>query len=216
MTRGFSFDEIFPDRWLHAEDLQGKAVTVTIKDAYLEELRSPTGEKSQCAILAFEKTRKEYVLNKSNGLVCKHLWGDEAAKWIGHRLVLEPAPEQMSPSGYKIVFAGSPDIEADVTVGIGAGKKRLIRATRKGAEVAVEDAADAEFLSATETDGKASRQQQNRIRGLIKKSGLSETEWRDYAQEVAGTDVVEDMTPDGAAQFVEFLSGSEGRLAVEP
>ena len=55
----------------------------------------------------------------------------------------------------------------------------------------------------------------NRIRALIKKSGLSETEWKDYAQEVAGTDVVEDMTPDGALAFTEFLSGAGGRLAVD-
>lgn len=128
---GFSFDAVFPDRWLHADDLAGKQVTLTITDAYLEELRSPTGERSECPILKFgePKKKREYILNKSNGLVCKALWGNESADWIGHRITLAPEPEERSPSGYKIVFMGSPELTEPKTVDIGAGKKRTLRAT---------------------------------------------------------------------------------------
>jgi hypothetical protein len=153
MSKGFNFADVFPERWLHAEDLSGKQVTLTIKDAYVEELRSPTGEKSQVPILSFEKTRKEYVLNITNARVCKALWGDDAGKWIGHRVVIEPQPEQMSPSGYKIVFCGSPDIDKDVTVVIQPGKKRVIKATgAKGTAPATEAALSGDSAPSGSTD----------------------------------------------------------------
>ncbi len=135
---GFDFDEVFPDRWIHAEDLDGKDVTLTITDAYLEDLRSPTGEVTTCAILKFgePKKKREYVLNKSNGLVCKALWGSQSKDWIGHRITLASEPERMSPTGYKIVFAGTPEIDEPLRVPIGAGKFRELKPTGKkgGAE----------------------------------------------------------------------------------
>ena len=60
----FNYDDAFPERWLHAADLQGKEVTLTITKAYLEELRLPGGSIDQCAILSFAKTEREYVLEQ--------------------------------------------------------------------------------------------------------------------------------------------------------
>jgi hypothetical protein len=76
------------------------------------------------------------------------------------------------------------------------------------------DAADEEFLAETADDGKASRAQLNKVRALIKKSELSEDQWRAYMQEITGSNSVSDLTPQGAELFTEFLSGSDSRLAV--
>ena len=82
----FNYDDAFPERWLHAVDLQGKEVTLTITKAYLEELRLPGGSIDSCAILAFAKTEREYVLNKTNAMVLRDLWGTSSEDWIGKPL----------------------------------------------------------------------------------------------------------------------------------
>ena len=76
------------------------------------------------------------------------------------------------------------------------------------------DAADEEFLAETADDGKASRAQLNKVRALIKKSELSEDQWRAYMEEITGSNIVSDLTPQGAELFTEFLSGTDSRLAV--
>jgi len=131
MKPTFNYDDIFPDRWLHAEDLQGKAVTLTITAAYQEDLRLPGGTVETCGILSFAKTKKEYVLNKSNAMVLRDLWGDQSGEWAGHRIVLEAVPDTSgkSSSGYRILFTGSPDLPGPVTVKQPQNKTRVIRAT---------------------------------------------------------------------------------------
>ena len=219
--------------YLTPEDLGTEGKTATI--ASIEQGVFPTADEEgvmhdkRNPIVRFAETQTKWRVNEINRQLLEALFGSRAEAAIGHKVTLFNDPCEVKGAFHgkpSVRVKGSPELAAERKVDIKLPRrapfKRVLMPTGDGAaiegttEEVAEDAADAEFLSATETEGKASREQLNRIRGLIKKSGLSETEWRDYAQEVAGTDVVEDMTPDGAAQFVEFLSGAEGRLAVEP
>lgn len=136
---GFKFSEAFPERWIHAADLGGKEVTLTIADSYSEEVRNPSTNKAEIAyILRFAelKTKREYILNVSNARVCKELWGDDSAAWTGKRITLKPVPDEsgLSDDGLRIIFVASPDIEKDVVVRVGGREKtRRIRATKKAA-----------------------------------------------------------------------------------
>jgi hypothetical protein len=129
--KSFSYDDLFPERWLHAEDLQGKAVTLKITDAYLEKLRLPGGRIDEAGILSFAKTPREYVLNKTNAMVLVGLWGKDSKDWVGHSITLEAVTYTTNDGteDWRIQITGSPDIEAPVKVAQPQGKTRTIKVT---------------------------------------------------------------------------------------
>ena len=126
----FTYADAFPDRWLHADDLQGKAWTLTIKDAYSEKLRGPNGEEDTCYILSFEGRKKEYVLNKTNAFVLAKLFGMDSEKWLGKRITVEPRDDSRSPTGKRLVFCGSPDISEDKHLVLPGGERRTVKVTK--------------------------------------------------------------------------------------
>ena len=84
--------ELYPDKWLKARHLAGKAVTVKIAGVSVEELRMPDGSKKIAAILAFPKTEKRLILNRT---MCKALIAitntERLGEWTGHSVTLAPA-----------------------------------------------------------------------------------------------------------------------------
>jgi len=78
-----------------------------------------------------------------------------------------------------------------------------------------DDAADEEFLAATDTT-KATRAQLNLIAAVIKKSGLPEEEWRGYMKSVTGKTSRSDLTKAEASAFIDFLSESGGGAKEKP
>jgi hypothetical protein len=84
--------ELYPDRWLKARHLQGRAVVVKIAGVSMEELRMPDGSKKIAAILAFPKTDKRLILNKT---MCQALISithtERLGEWPGHSITLAPA-----------------------------------------------------------------------------------------------------------------------------
>lgn len=139
MTKGMDLDKAFPERWLHAEDLQGKPWTLTIKDIYSEETFNIRANKKEASIIvAFEETGREYVLNVTNKRVLVKLWGKDTADIIGHKITLRAVPDDsgFNDTGIRIAFVGSPDIDKPVKVKVGGREgTRLIKPTpAKGAE----------------------------------------------------------------------------------
>lgn len=128
----FNYDDLFPERWLHAEDLAGMNVTLTMSAAYEEVLRLPDGSNDRCGILSFEKTKREYVLNKTNAMVLRELWGKKSGGWVGHQITIAPVPDPSgkSRSGKKILFIGSPDLAKDTKVNQPQNKTRIIKKTQ--------------------------------------------------------------------------------------
>jgi len=171
MTKGMDLDKAFPERWLHAEDLQGKPWTLTIKDIYSEETFNIRANKKETSIIvAFTETQREYVLNVTNKRVLVKLWGKDTADIIGHRITLRAVPDDsgFNDTGIRIAFVGSPDIDQPVKVKVGGREgTRVIKPTGKDApatapsrdaeaplgDVAAEDdsdPADAAFIAETE------------------------------------------------------------------
>jgi len=89
--------ELYPDRWLKARHLGGKAVTVKIAGVSVEELRLPDGSKKIAAILAFPRTDKRLILNKTMCQAMIAVTGTERlGEWTGHSITLSPA---IAPNG---------------------------------------------------------------------------------------------------------------------
>lgn len=119
------FDQLYPGRFLKAGDLAGKKVTVTIKDVNLDRLESTDGKKTK-GILSLVETDREVVLNKTNGLCIRAMFGRKLADWAGKRITLFAG----SFNGEDCIrIWGSPELEKDMDVTIELPRKKPTRMT---------------------------------------------------------------------------------------
>jgi len=148
----FSWDDAFPERWLHADDLRDEAgnlrdVTLTITDVYKEKLRIPGSRPSDAYVVSFLKTKREYVLNKTNARFLKAHFGKMSGDAIGHKVTLHPVADESgkSNSGYRILFVDPPNASVDPVTGEVAGAAEAAPATETGqnGDPGAEAAADA-------------------------------------------------------------------------
>jgi hypothetical protein len=107
-----SFDDLYPGRFLKAGNLDGRRVTLTIKDYDREMLEGDDGKKSK-AILTFAETDRQVVACKTNGLCIKAMFGDDLREWVGKKVILFPSEWNGEPC---IRVWGSPDITEAMSV----------------------------------------------------------------------------------------------------
>ena len=82
--------DLYPERWLKARHLEGRAVVVKIASVSVEELRLPDGSKKIAAILAFPRTEKRLILNKTMCQAMIAVTGTERWASGGHSITLAP------------------------------------------------------------------------------------------------------------------------------
>ena len=83
-------------KYLKSADLQGQAVTVTIRDYTQDELEEQDGSKKQKWVIHFVGKDKGLVLNQTNARTLGDLFEDsEAAK--GQQIVLYVTQTQLGP-----------------------------------------------------------------------------------------------------------------------
>ncbi len=87
-----SVSELFPSPWLHADDLNGRTVTVTIRQVTVESIRNPQTRKSEWkAVLDFGRS-KRLIVNKTQSLALADIANNEEfAAWSGLTISLSPA-----------------------------------------------------------------------------------------------------------------------------
>jgi hypothetical protein len=112
MKKPKTYDDLYPGRFLKAGNFDGRKVTLTVKDADLEELEGEDGTKPK-AIIRFAETPRALVACKTNGLCIREMFGSSLAGWIGKRVTLFPSEWNGEPC---IRVWGSPDIERDMDV----------------------------------------------------------------------------------------------------
>lgn len=83
--------EAFPSKYLKAEQLQGKSVTLTIAGCTMDEIGQ---EKERRPVVHFKGTELGLVLNKTNGGMIAAYYGDETDDWIGQKLEIYPDKTQ--------------------------------------------------------------------------------------------------------------------------
>jgi hypothetical protein len=113
------FDLLFPGRFVKAADLKGKDMTLTIEKVVIEELE---GDKKETkGIVSFVGAKKNWVLNKTNALCLKAMWGRETDGWIGKRVTLFPTTFDDEPC---IRVKGSPDLTEPLVFDLKLPKKK--------------------------------------------------------------------------------------------
>ena len=90
-------DDVFPSKYLKAADLNGKPVTVTIKNAPYETLKSSEGKEQGKTVLYFVRGKKALPLNIVNWDSVAEICGDDTDAWPGHPIELYPTVTQMGP-----------------------------------------------------------------------------------------------------------------------
>lgn len=113
MKKDYSYEELYPGRFINAVDFKDKDVTLTIKDVELESLKSNKGEKIKC-VVTFNETPKQLVLNKTNAECVKGMFGPKPRAWLGKRVTF--FPEMGTYFGKRqpaCRVRGSPDLEKD-------------------------------------------------------------------------------------------------------
>ncbi len=122
------FDQLFPGRFMKSGEFKGKDVTLTIAKVFLEDMPDDkSGGVRAKGIVAFEKTPKHWVLNKTNATCLRAMFGRETDEWIGKRVTLYPAPYQdpfTGEMGTAIRVRGSPDITVSKPVEIKMHKRK--------------------------------------------------------------------------------------------
>ena len=121
-----SFSDLYPNRFLHADQLQGKKFTLTVADIKIEELE---GEKGVAAkvVVYFKETQKHYVMPKTNGFCFKRMFGGDPNGWIGKRVTWFPTTTKFGRETVDCIRVwGSPDIPADISVTVPNGRKKPV------------------------------------------------------------------------------------------
>lgn len=82
--------QVFPSKYVAAADLNGKPVTLTIKNVTQEEMLTHDNQKVKKPVVWFEKAIKGFVLNRTNAMIIAALYSDETDNWPGNRITIYP------------------------------------------------------------------------------------------------------------------------------
>lgn len=115
MKKDYSYDELYPGRFIKAADFKGRDVTLTISDVDMDELEDQKGKKMKC-VLTFREVKKQLVLVKTNGECVKGMFGPKVREWLGKRVTFFPEDGTFFGRRQQAVrVRGSPDIAKDMT-----------------------------------------------------------------------------------------------------
>lgn len=86
---------MFPTRFISADDLRGKEVTLTIIAWAVEEVFNlKTGAKDWATVLYFQGAKKGMLCKKRNSRTIAKLYGDDVGGWLGCAITLFPKQGQ--------------------------------------------------------------------------------------------------------------------------
>lgn len=137
------FDALFPGRFLKAGLFNGQDVTLTIAAVKVDELPGKTPKtKEKKAVLSFVEEEKELVLNKTNGICLKAMFGRETNAWVGKRVTFFPKQQHfdLDDDGEKkevelcIRVRGSPDLAHPTPIDTKVGYRSLKTTLQKTPE----------------------------------------------------------------------------------
>lgn len=118
------FDQLYPGRFLKSGELLGKKVTVKIADVAIDELEGEKGKKIQ-GIIFLEGKDKQIVLNKTNGLCLRGMFGRKLSDWIGKRITIFQDKTKLAGEVVDCIrIWGSPDITEDRSITINLPRKK--------------------------------------------------------------------------------------------
>ena len=132
MSKGLDYDALFPGRFLKAGEMNGKSATLTITAIQLEALPQEKGGERIRGVFSFRGTKKQLILNQTNGQAMRAMWGRDTGDWVGKRVTLQPEWVMFGREKVLAVrVAGSPDLAGPVEFMLTLPRKKPIRVVLK-------------------------------------------------------------------------------------
>jgi hypothetical protein len=102
-----SVAEMWPSKYLKADDMQGKTYELVIERVAFEMMRSSfTNQDEKKCVVYFQNAHKGLVLNKTQALAITEIAGSDVfADWVGKRVRLSPG---RAKNGKGTVVVGAP------------------------------------------------------------------------------------------------------------
>lgn len=116
-------DDLTKGRFLKAGNFADQKVTLTIVDVDTEKLAGDDGQEKTKGIVSFKETELKFVLNKTNIVCIKEMFGSELSKWLGRKVTLFASEWNGEPC---IRCWGSPELDADKRIEVRLPKRKPI------------------------------------------------------------------------------------------
>lgn len=120
-----SYSEMYPGRFLKADMLKGKKVTVTITGIEGEDLIGENNKAKSEWIVHIKERPLHLVLNKTNAFCLYRMFGGDPHSWIGQRITIYPTTTKFGRDTLDCIRVwGSPDIVEDIEITVPQGRKK--------------------------------------------------------------------------------------------
>lgn len=120
-----SYSEMYPGRFLKADMLKGKKVTVTVTAIEGEALIGENNKEKDEWIVRIKERPLQLVLNKTNAFCLYRMFGGDPHSWIGKRITIYPTTTKFGRDTLDCIRVwGSPDIIEDQPITVPQGRKK--------------------------------------------------------------------------------------------
>lgn len=121
-----TYSELYPGRFLKADLLKDKPVTLTIDKVFVETMPDDkTGGEKDRGILQFKQTTMHLALNRTNGECLKAMFGKRVKDWVGKRVTFVPEVDKFGKDDVDAIrIKGSPDISHSIEIEIKMPKRK--------------------------------------------------------------------------------------------
>lgn len=110
-----SVSELYPRRWLKAEDLRGKPVDVIVESAYVDEVYNQRERQNEWKVILDFGRSKDLILNKTQTMQMQAIASSEFfTEWAGVQIRLTPA---IARNGKPTINISSPPAPSPLPTG---------------------------------------------------------------------------------------------------
>jgi hypothetical protein len=132
-----SYSEMYPGRFLKADALKGRKVTLTIKAIEGDDLIGENNKTKQEWLVKFGERPLEFVLNKTNAFCLSRMFGGDPHAWVGHKITIYPTKTKFGKEDVDCIrIWGSPDLTEDMEITVPQGRKKRWEAVMHAVKVA--------------------------------------------------------------------------------
>jgi hypothetical protein len=130
-----TYSELYPGRFMKADALKGRKITLTIAEIDVQDLEGDTGKKAAKVIATFAKPHAEalaklpleLVLPKTNGECLRRMFGNNPHAWVGKRVTLFPSTTKFGRETVDCIrIWGSPELAEDMPITVPQGRKKAL------------------------------------------------------------------------------------------
>lgn len=120
-----SYSEMYPGRFLKADMLKGRKVTLTITGIEGEDLIGENNKAKSEWIVHIKERPLQLVLNKTNAFCLYRMFGGDPHSWIGRRITIFPTTTKFGRDTLDCIrIWGSPELAEDMPITVPQGRKK--------------------------------------------------------------------------------------------